>query len=63
MQDSQRRIALDGAVELMHFAYRAMTARPDALLASRGLSRVHHSSFAEDMVSTATPTSTNRLLC
>jgi len=42
MQDSQRRIALDGAVELMHFAYRAMTARPDALLASRGLSRVHH---------------------
>ena len=42
MQDVQRRLALDAAVELTHFAYRAMTARPDALLASRGLSRVHH---------------------
>jgi len=42
MQDHRRRLALDAAVELTHFAYRAMTARPDALLAARGLSRVHH---------------------
>ena len=42
MKDAQRRLALDAAVELTHFAYRAMTARPDALLAARGLSRVHH---------------------
>jgi len=42
MVDLNRRLQLDAAVELMHFAYRAMTARPDALLASRGLSRVHH---------------------
>jgi DNA-binding MarR family transcriptional regulator len=42
MKDEQRRLALDAAVELTHFAYRAMTARPDALLAARGLSRVHH---------------------
>src|SRR5262245_139007 len=42
MQDAQRRLALDAAIELTHFAYRAMTAKPDALLAARGLSRVHH---------------------
>lgn len=42
MKDARRRDALDRAVELTHFAYRAMTARPDALLAARGLSRVHH---------------------
>lgn len=42
MKDAKRRAALDAAVELTHFAYRAMTARPDALLAARGLSRVHH---------------------
>ncbi len=42
MTDDTRRRALDAAVELTHFAYRAMTARPDALLAARGLSRVHH---------------------
>jgi len=42
MLDQERRLALDAAIELTHFAYRAMTARPDALLASRGLSRVHH---------------------
>lgn len=40
--DARRRLELDAAVELTHFAYRAMTARPDALLAARGLSRVHH---------------------
>jgi DNA-binding MarR family transcriptional regulator len=42
MVDLNRRLELDAAVELMHFAYRSMTARPDSLLASRGLSRVHH---------------------
>ena len=42
MIDLNRRLELDAAVELTHFAYRAMTARPDALLAARGLSRVHH---------------------
>lgn len=42
MLDLNRRRELDAAVELTHFAFRAMTARPDALLASRGLSRVHH---------------------
>jgi DNA-binding MarR family transcriptional regulator len=42
MLDPNRRLALDAAVELTHFAFRAMTARPDALLAKRGLSRVHH---------------------
>lgn len=40
--DARRRRELDAAVELTHFGFRAMTARPDALLASRGLSRVHH---------------------
>jgi DNA-binding MarR family transcriptional regulator len=42
MHDAQRRLALDAAIELTHFAFRAMTAKPDALLATRGLSRVHH---------------------
>jgi len=42
MLDLNRRRELDAAVELTHFGFRAMTARPDALLASRGLSRVHH---------------------
>jgi len=42
MLDQKRRLALDAAIELTHFAYRAMTARPDALLSARGLSRVHH---------------------
>jgi DNA-binding MarR family transcriptional regulator len=42
MVDLNRQLQLDAAVELMHFAYRAMTARPDSLLASRGLSRMHH---------------------
>lgn len=42
MLDLNRRRELDAAVELTHFAFRAMTVRPDALLASRGLSRVHH---------------------
>jgi DNA-binding MarR family transcriptional regulator len=42
MLDQTRRQALDAAIELTHFAYRAMTARADALLAARGLSRMHH---------------------
>lgn len=42
MVDLIRRRELDAAVELVHFAYRSMTSRPDALLAARGLSRVHH---------------------
>ena len=42
MSDASRRAALDAAIELTHFAYRAMVAKPDALLAARGLSRVHH---------------------
>ena len=30
------------AIELMHFAYRAMIAKPDQVLAARGFTRVHH---------------------
>ena len=33
---------LNAALELFHFAYRAFTAKPDAILAERGLARVHH---------------------
>jgi DNA-binding MarR family transcriptional regulator len=33
---------LDEALELLHFAFRAVVARPDRMLGSRGLSRVHH---------------------
>lgn len=40
--DPRRPRELDAAIELTHFAYRSMTAKPDALLAARGLSRVHH---------------------
>lgn len=34
--------ALRTAIELMHFAYRAMIAKPDQVLAARGFTRVHH---------------------
>jgi DNA-binding MarR family transcriptional regulator len=34
--------ALREAIELFYFSYRAFTAGPDALLAQRGLGRVHH---------------------
>ena len=37
-----RQQALDEAWELMHFALRAVIARPDRMLEKRGLSRVHH---------------------
>ena len=42
MIDHNRAEALGTAVELVHFAYRAMVAKPDKVLASRGLTRVHH---------------------
>ena len=32
----------DGALLLMHFAFRGLTAKADAFLANHGLSRVHH---------------------
>lgn len=34
--------SLHEAIELFHFAFRAFTARPDEILAERGLARVHH---------------------
>ncbi len=34
--------ALNEALELLHFGFRAITARPDARLAALGFSRVHH---------------------
>jgi DNA-binding MarR family transcriptional regulator len=40
--DLNRADALRTAVELVHFGYRAMIARPDRVLARRGLTRVHH---------------------
>jgi DNA-binding MarR family transcriptional regulator len=33
---------LRGAIELMYFAYRGFTDRPDRILERRGLGRVHH---------------------
>lgn len=40
--DSQREQELNRALEVLHFAFRAVIAKPDAILAKRGLSRVHH---------------------
>lgn len=40
--DPIRAEELSTAVELVHFAYRSMIARPDRVLAARGLTRVHH---------------------
>lgn len=40
--DPNRAEALRTAVELVHFAYRAMVAPPDRVLAARGMTRVHH---------------------
>lgn len=37
-----RRAELNGALEALHFAFRAVTSEPDEVLAERGLSRVHH---------------------
>lgn len=39
---STRTSELNQALESLHFAFRAVVARPDAMLAERGLSRVHH---------------------
>jgi DNA-binding MarR family transcriptional regulator len=38
----QREQELNQALEALHFAFRAVIAKPDAILAERGLSRVHH---------------------
>jgi len=42
MPDLKRQRELHAAIELMFFGYRAMVARADRLLESRGLTRVHH---------------------
>ncbi|MBI3375693.1 MAG: MarR family transcriptional regulator [Betaproteobacteria bacterium] len=42
MIDLKREAALRDAIELLYFGYRAFTDRPDRILASRGLGRVHH---------------------
>lgn len=40
--DHQRDSELNHALELMFHGYRSLTARPDRILESRGLQRVHH---------------------
>lgn len=42
MIDSSRDHELNDALELFFFGYREFTAYPDALLATRGLARMHH---------------------
>ena len=42
MVDLIRNGELDRALELLHFAFRAVIAKPDRILKARGLSRVHH---------------------
>ena len=42
MVDPFRQAELNRALEELHFAFRAVIAGPDAILAERGLSRVHH---------------------
>lgn len=37
-----RQNELDDALQLLHFGFRAVIANPDRVLASHGLSRVHH---------------------
>lgn len=39
---NQREQELNKALEALHFAFRAVVAKPDAILAKHGLSRVHH---------------------
>lgn len=41
-KSSSREAALHEAIEVFFYAYRAFTAQPDAILAERGLARVHH---------------------
>jgi DNA-binding MarR family transcriptional regulator len=40
--DPEREQELNKALEALYFAFRAAIARPDAILATQGLSRVHH---------------------
>lgn len=42
MVDQIRQQELNEALELFHFAFRAFTKEPDAMLAQHGLQRVHH---------------------
>lgn len=42
MIDAKGRAGLDAAIELMHFSYRELVAKPDRVLAGRGLGRAHH---------------------
>ena len=58
--DVSRPEALDAAIELMHFGYRAMIAGPDRLLRRRALTRVHHRVL--HFVARAPGTSVNALL-
>jgi DNA-binding MarR family transcriptional regulator len=42
MVDPKREAQLNQALELLHFGFRAIVARPDELLKARGLTRLHH---------------------
>jgi len=42
MVDLKRQADLHDAIELMYFAYRGFTDRPDRILERRGLGRTHH---------------------
>ena len=42
MIDQNNQAILNEALELFHFAFRAFTSGPDAILAEQGLQRVHH---------------------
>ena len=42
MVDQKRQDELHSAIELLYFAYRGFTDRPDRILERRGLGRVHH---------------------
>lgn len=42
MVDLKRQDELRGAIELLYFAYRGFTDRPDRILERRGLGRTHH---------------------
>ena len=39
---TKQQAALQEAIELLYFGYRAFTDRPDRILGQRGLNRVHH---------------------
>jgi DNA-binding MarR family transcriptional regulator len=42
VMSATRNQSLQESIELFHFAFRAFTARPDEMLAQRGLARMHH---------------------